>query len=306
MRLPVSRSFVMAAGLRAQSAPAIPTMHSLRAKSGARPTLYAVAGRHDAIKPQSDQAAGLRALMQPMIPKVIVTVAAHDSAARPESLLQMAVAAARQGHALVLLDATPGELAQLLGLRARYELMHLLQGEKQFDEVIQPLPSLEHFHYLSAHRGLRALSEETGGMQNLLQGFSQLQHVPDFIVAQGGPALIPLLAELATLQGEMTWRVTPRPEVITATYAQLKMVARVFPRLRHRIWLHGALEGNSAEHVFTNLADAARRFLGTDLQYLGYTVSQDVGAELEVMHPAADVCQLAQHLFHLVANDSMS
>lgn len=258
-------------------------------------------GLSSTMSQQTDQAAGLRALMQPIFPDVIVTVAAHDSVARHEPFLQMAVAAAQSGHELVLLDATPGELAQLLNLRARYELMHLLQGEKQFDEVAQTLPAVEQLRYLSAHRGLRALSESHGGMQSLLQGFSQLQHVPDFVVAHGGPALIPLLASLAVLQGEMTWRVVPRPEVITATYAQLKWVARAYPRLRHRIWLHGAFDGTSADHVFANLAETAQRFLGTNLHYLGYTAPSDQGSELDVMHPAASVSRLARVLFQPAA-----
>ena len=255
-----------------------------------------------AMSARTDQATGLRALMRPLIPSVMVAVAAHDSVARHEPFLQMAVAAALSGHEVVLLDATPGELAQLLKLRARYELLHLLQGEKQFEEVVQTLPAFDHLRYLSAHRGLRALSESPGGMQSLLQGFSQLQRVPDFIVAHGGPALIPLLAEIAALQGEMTWRVVPRPEVITATYAQLKWVARAYPRLRHRIWLHGVLDATSADHVFANLAEAAQRFLGAHVQYLGYTAALDQSAELDVMHPDAGVLQLVNLLFRQVAN----
>ena len=251
---------------------------------------------------QIDQAAGLRALMQPALPRLVVSVAAHEAALRHDGFMQLARAGAQLGHELLLLDGSRGELAQLLKLRIRYELIHLLEGEKRFDEVAQELPHQEGLRYLPAQRGLRALAEVQGGMRNLLQGFAQLQRAPDFVVAHGGPDLIPTLVELAVVEGNMIWRVTPRPEVITATYAQLKIVARKYPTLRHRVWLHGVLDSEDADHAFANLAEAAQRFLGVELQYLGFTGQSSGPVEDATLQPDARVHCLANILFQGAAD----
>ncbi len=251
----------------------------------------------------TDQAAGLRALMTPVLPQVRVVVAAHEAAVRQESFLQLMVAGAQAGHRLTLLDSSRGELGRHLSLPVRYELVHVLEGEKRFDEVVQCLPMLEQLHYLPACRGLRALAQVHGGMRNLLQGFAQLQQAPDCVVVQVGPGSIAALDELADLAGEMIWCVLPRPEVITATYAQLKSVVRRAPHLRHRIWVHGVPDAAAADHVFANLSEATQKFFGVNLHYLGFTGQDRPPGRDDILRPGEAMRRLADVLFHAPAED---
>ncbi len=251
----------------------------------------------------TDQAAGLRALMTPVLPQVRVVVAAHEAAVRQEAFLQLMVAGAQAGHRLTLLDGSRGELGRLLNLPVRYELIHVLEGEKRFDEVVQFLPMLEQLHYLPACRGLRALAQVQDGMRNLLQGFAQLLQAPDCVVVHGGPGLTASLAELADLSGEMIWCVLPRPEVITATYVQLKSVVRRTPHLRHQIWVHGVPDAAAADHVFANLAEATQKFFGLNLHYLGFTGQDRQPGRDDILRPGEAMRRMADVLFHATAAD---
>lgn len=262
-----------------------------------------LANRCFTVTGQSDQAAGLRALMQPVLPKIRVVAAAHDMPASQESFLQLAIAAAHAGHDLLLLDPTPGEWAIALNLRARYELLHLLQGEKRFDEIVQTPHDLPRLRYVPAHRGLQTLIDAPNRIQNLTQGLTQLTYPPDFISVYGGPALISLLAKLAISGGEMIWQVIPRSEVITATYKQLKFVARHYPKMRHLIWLHGVADRAAAELIFANLAQTAQRFLKIDLHYLSFTTLQETKTEPDFLHPEARMHYLANLIFQHSINE---
>ncbi|TAK91790.1 MAG: hypothetical protein EPO06_03575 [Burkholderiaceae bacterium] len=244
-----------------------------------------------------DQAAGLRSLMTPVLPQSRVIVAAHEAVTPDETLVHTMLAAAQAGHHLALLDGTRGVLGRLLNLPVRYELIHLLEGEKRFDEVMQPAAALEHLQYLPACRGLRALGQVQGGMRNLLQGFALMPNKPDFVVAYGGPDMIESLAELADLAGEMVWRITARPEVITATYAQLKAVVRRYPSMQHRIWVHGLPDATAADHLFANLAEATQKFCGLNLHYLGFTRACPASGRTRSGVPGDAIARLAEAMF---------
>jgi MinD-like ATPase involved in chromosome partitioning or flagellar assembly len=76
-----------------------------------------------------DQAAGLRRLFAPPAARLLPVLSAGAGSTEAPWLARLAEAFARAGQQTVLVDAARAQIAASFGLRARFDLMHALDGE---------------------------------------------------------------------------------------------------------------------------------------------------------------------------------
>jgi hypothetical protein len=147
-----------------------------------------------------DQAATLRQLFAAqgarLLP-VVVPEGAHDG--RASWLAKLAQAFARQGERTLLVDAARLQIATALGLRARFDLAHVLQGDCVLDAALLDagsnlavLPAARALAQTHGARLLRQLSVLCHGRFDLvllLLPASACTHLPDTDV------LVPVLPE---------------------------------------------------------------------------------------------------------------
>jgi MinD-like ATPase involved in chromosome partitioning or flagellar assembly len=102
-----------------------------------------------------DQAAGLRALFVRKRPDVIVAFGAASSQAA--LLAALARSMASEGSGVLLIDGSAGLAAAQFSVQCRYELGHVLAGDKDLEQVVRIIePGLT---LLPALRGLDLLAE---------------------------------------------------------------------------------------------------------------------------------------------------
>ena len=85
-----------------------------------------------------DQAAGLRRLLAPRRLRVLPLASTLARDAQAALAMRIAVALEGGGRRVVVLDASRGGVSAHLGLEPRFELLHLLEGERKFDDVALP------------------------------------------------------------------------------------------------------------------------------------------------------------------------
>lgn len=82
-----------------------------------------------------DQAAGLRRLFGPRQVRLLPVLASGGRRAESPWLAQLGEAFARAGHRTLLIDAARAQVAARFGLRARFDLLHALDGDCAIADV---------------------------------------------------------------------------------------------------------------------------------------------------------------------------
>lgn len=240
-----------------------------------------------------DQAAGLRRLLVRERLRVLPVAAGMRGVGKTTLLLGIACAAAAAGQRVLVLDPGAGDVARALGLTWRRELVHLLNGEREFPEVVLPGPA--GIGIVPAAKGIAALLDAGKGGDDLFRGFTRLAVRPDLILlnttAKDGCALLPAQSELLIVTR------TDR-EAVTATYARLKELTRRHARKRFRLLVNRAAPA-AARALHAHMAEVARRFLGAELAWGGCLAEEEVlraGGPAAAAHHTGAFGALAQAL----------
>jgi flagellar biosynthesis protein FlhG len=208
---------------------------------------------------REDQASGLRRLFMRPEPRVVGIGGVEPTAVA----LELAHALVELGSRVLLIDRTLGEASARVGVRARYELAHVIAGERSLAEV---LIDAEGIDVLPAARGLDPLVLDSGaeyGWQRRLRDWllaADRQH--DVWLCNGLPP--------ACAHSDVLLAIQPTAAGVTGAYAQIKALANVGRRHRFGIVVHRASSEEAARATFASLAATAKRFLSAELAYRGY------------------------------------
>jgi flagellar biosynthesis protein FlhG len=206
-----------------------------------------------------DQADGLRALFDRQRPNVLIM--AGGTRAQPQVCAAVARAYAAQDIPVLLLDGSTALLAPTLGVTVRYELAHVIAGDKRLAEVVHfpeaniaLLPArrgLEQLAHLDARRG-RTVREQFATWRwpvELLIVNARAQTSALALATFGGNARV-----IAVVSGE--------GDTITAAYREIKGLRQVAGVTECDVIVHGAHDHEAARAVFSRLALACEDFLG--------------------------------------------
>lgn len=135
--------------------------------------------------PVTDQAEGLRRLQAATGTRILPVFGPRE---RVTAVVNLAAAAAIGGARVLILDASRGEVAPAFGLAARYELIHVIEGEKSFADAALTAPC--GVRVLPAARGLQMLSTFGGAGLDLFEDIARAAAPVDLILvnAEPGPA----------------------------------------------------------------------------------------------------------------------
>jgi len=243
-----------------------------------------------------DQAAGLRRMLSRSTTRVLPLVSALERPAQAELAIHLAAALAQLGSRVVVLDASRGAVATALGLRPRFELLQLLQGEKTFDEVVLDGP--DGFRVMPAARGIEAMQDaDDAGWSELFGAFAALSAPPDLVLLNSARGDTHAACRAARGTHELVLALETGADAVTAAYALMKSATREQGQRRFRLVFTGAPDGFDTAPLAERMNDVARRFLGADLR-VGGVVPRDTLLQLrppvrqtivagDLAHPAA-------------------
>lgn len=219
----------------------------------------------------ADQAAGLRSLLKRRSLRLLAVLGDSETRAHGACTAQLAVALARAGHNVLLLDAA-GSALDALSLRPDGDLADLLEGRAAFARVA--VRAAAGLRAIAARRGLPELIAADAAGAGLFGGFMRLAEPPDLLVLCLPPLGRPdgrLWLPLGGAAGESLLVTAPGERALTAAYAVIKQagqpsaaVARAF-----RVLVNGADGERDARAIARQLSDTARRFLGVAVGYAG-------------------------------------
>jgi len=203
--------------------------------------------------------------------RVIAVSSGKGGVGKTNSVINLAVAFAMMGKRVLLLDADLGlgNLDVLLGLTPRYNIGHLLRGEKTLSDVLVKGP--EGVLILPASSGVHELTEL--GVEDRLTLLSALENIGaeiDIMIVDTAAGISSNVLFFNTAAHEIVVVVSPEPASITDAYALMKVLYQKHAERRFRLIVNTAKSKTEALAVYKKISLAAERFLGVSVDFLGF------------------------------------
>lgn len=257
----------------------------------------------------SDQAAGLRRIFGTREPQVVAFASGRESCGRTTLLVQTAAALAGAGHAVVIIDenSAPNNAISAFGLTARYDLMHMLQGERSLKQVALPAAPLVHIVPAArAARELDSLGPDAG--RRLATCLADVQRGAGFVLIDCATGRAGHLSVLAQSARHLAVVVAAHGSAITHAYALIKHMAQERGRDGFQLVVTRARSAEEARAIFDNMKRVAREHLGVRLDFLGASmvpVTEHLADALTTRLPVAvDAGEASGFRFHRERPDS--
>lgn len=234
--------------------------------------------------PVDDQASALRELASE---KKYATIMGKDEGMRSIAILSgkggvgksnlavnIALALAEQGRRTVLIDADLGlaNIDVLFGVIPKYNLSHVLRGEKDISEVL--LEVSDGVSIIPGGVGLSELADLDPATQSwMIERLSALENDADVLILDTSAGINKSVLAFSIASDRTILLTTTEPTAIRDSYGVLKSLYRAMgDKMNIGIVVNMASDETEALIAAKRVCDASRQFLDFDLPYLGCIV----------------------------------
>lgn len=217
--------------------------------------------------------------MSPATPpyRTIAFTSGKGGVGKSNIVLNTALTLARRGRRVVLLDGDLGlaSINVLLGISPRYDLRHVVAGERTLEDVLLRGP--DGLLIVPAGSGLAELAnlgpEER---ERLLEAFHALGDQVDFLLVDTGAGLTDTVLNLIVASDEAVVVTRPEPTSLADAYALMKVVIQHDASYPFHLLVNMVRDADQAQQVFDSLSQILLRFLGYRPGYAGHVVTDSV------------------------------
>jgi flagellar biosynthesis protein FlhG len=233
-------------------------------------------------KPAMDQATHLREIARRMKPRAqtIAITSGKGGVGKTNLSVNLATVLAALNRRVVLLDADMG-LANadiLCNVQPRYNLAHVVAGQKRMADVVTPVPA--GFSLVAGASGLARMADLTEkDRARILSELETLQDSADVLIVDTGAGIGKNVLAFAAAADDVVVVTTPEPTAITDAYAVIKVLVRGQSTARVSIMVNQVGNRDEAKLVFDRIAGVCRQFLKTDVTFGGFVVSDPAVSE---------------------------
>jgi flagellar biosynthesis protein FlhG len=202
--------------------------------------------------------------------KVIAVTGGKGGVGKTSVTANLAIALALRGRATMVLDADLGlaNVDVLLGLQPRWNLSHVLAGEKSLEEIIVTGP--KGIRVVPAASGIGHMAAlgaaEHGG---LIQAFSELSQQLDVLLVDTAAGIHDDVLSFSRAAHHVLVVVCDEPASLTDAYALIKVLSRDRGVSRFRVLANQTRAPGEGRELFQKLARVCDRFLDVTLDYAG-------------------------------------
>ncbi len=182
----------------------------------------------------------------------------------------LAVSFARLGLKVLVLDADLG-LASLdlaLGASPKWDLRHVLQGERRIEEVL--IKTSYGVHLLPACPGRHEMTDlGVAERSEIMDAVEQVAADYDLLLIDTGAGIGSNAISFASLADEILLVCTPDPSAMRDAYAMAKVLHRRSGVQQIRFVANQIVRATEGFYIHDRLGEIVGRFLDLDLSYLG-------------------------------------
>jgi flagellar biosynthesis protein FlhG len=223
-------------------------------------------------------------------PRVIAVTSGKGGVGKTNVVGNLALTMAQMGKRVLILDADLGlaNIDIIFGMHPRFNIGHVLSGEKQLIDIIVEGPS--GVRIIPAGSGFVNLTHLTNGQKLcLLSEFETLENSFDYVLIDTGAGISENVTYFNVAADECIIVVTPEPTSVTDAYAMIKVMSTQYGEKRLKLLMNMVRDENEAKAVFMNLIQVSDQYLGgVVLEYCGYLpLDEKVSAAVRQRKPFA-------------------
>jgi flagellar biosynthesis protein FlhG len=222
-------------------------------------------------KKQNDlQSAVVARTRRTQVPRVIAVTSGKGGVGKTNIVANLGYAFCRLGKKVLILDADLGlgNLDVLLGIAPKYNLSHVLTGQKSINEIIVEGPG--NLLVLPAASGIQELTQLTHQQKvQILRELDQILDRVDLLLIDTAAGISSNVMDFNAIAQEIIVVVSPEPTAITDAYALMKVLALQYAEKRCKIIVNLASSTQQGNEVFRQLNLVTERFLDLKIEYVG-------------------------------------
>ncbi len=222
------------------------------------------------MRPQAISRAAARTVTEGMS-RVIAVTSGKGGVGKTTFTINLAIALAAQNKRVFIIDADLGtaNVDVLLRLSAKYNITHLLSGDKSLLDIAVPAPG--NIAVIPGGSGLQALTQMTETQfSRLIASFNQLDGLADIILLDTGAGISRDVSNFLLAADETIIVTTPEPHAITDAYAIIKVTHNLACQTKQMLIVNRAENQQEADMAASRLLGTVGRYLGREIEYIGY------------------------------------
>lgn len=235
-----------------------------------------VGERRDAATPVvAPRVAMERRTSTPVACRTLAVTSGKGGVGKSSLALNLAIALAKIGRKVCLLDANPGlgNIDLMCGLNGYWNLSHVVSGARSVDEIVLAGPA--GIHVVPGGAGLEELTHAPTDVQaDLLEQLVALEAAHDDLLIDTGTGLAAGTRQFLTVAERVLVVTTPEPTAIADAYATIKSICGLSTTPELFVLVNMATDPAVARNVLHRIHETARSFLQRDIREAGY-VPQD-------------------------------
>lgn len=212
---------------------------------------------------------------QPEGARVISITSGKGGVGKTHIVVNLAYALQSLGKQVMIFDADLGlaNVDILLGLTPRFNIQHVMQGEKTFKEILIQGPT--GMLILPAYSGAYGPLHFTESQHSHLINEIDLLNL-DFLLIDTGAGISESVINFNASASDVIVVVSPEPTSLTDAYTLMKILSIERNTVDFKIIVNMANNANEAYQTFEQISMATKRFLHFSLDYLGFILRDSI------------------------------
>lgn len=208
--------------------------------------------------------------------RVVAVTSGKGGVGKTNLSVNLGLALAELGRRVALLDADMGlaNVDVLLGLYPKFNLSHVLKGEKMLADIVVPGPM--GLQVIPASSGLQHMSDlSTAEQAAVIRAFSDFNEDLDVLIVDTAAGISPSVVNFARACQEVIVVVCDEPTSLTDAYAFVKLLNRDYGLTRFHILSNMVQSAQQGQLLFQKLTKVTDRYLDVMLNFAGAIPNDD-------------------------------
>ncbi|MCS7214543.1 MAG: MinD/ParA family protein [Thermodesulfovibrio sp.] len=208
--------------------------------------------------------------MKTNIPRIIAVSSGKGGVGKTNFVTNIALIMKSLQRRVLLMDADVGlsNIDIMFGIAPKYNIKHLLSGEKSIKDIIAR--TSEGIDIIPASSGIRELTQLTYyNKMKIIEELETIDNDYDIFLIDTGAGISDNVTFFCSAAHDNIVIVTPEPTSIADAYALIKVLYKEYGENNFRIVVNNIKNPKEAKETFRKISMVAERFLGINLDWLG-------------------------------------
>lgn len=208
--------------------------------------------------------------------RVIAITSGKGGVGKTNLVANLAYAFTSKGERTLILDADLGlgNIDVILGLTPKYNLSHVVAGQKSLEEILVEGP--DGIKVLPASSGIEEMTNLSRNQKlMILKDLEQLMEEVDVVLIDTAAGISSNVMYFNSVAQNIVVVVSPEPTSITDAYAVIKLLFTKYKRDKFYLVANFVRSSKEGTEIYRQLRLVTDRFLKIELKYLGQVFLDD-------------------------------